>query len=215
MTDVFDEIAEDLRREKLHQFWKENGSWIIGGILLAVVMTGALSFWRQWESNRNAAATAELTRVVGKNDPAALAAYAQGAPGDQAMLARFMAAAAYTQHGDKDKAVAMYDAIASAMGPDKAYRQLAKLYSVSLRADGGDAAALRAELKPLLSEKAVWRYTALELDALLASRAGDRGAAVEDLTKISADPLAPADARARAFTLRSLYVAGKEKEGAK
>lgn len=209
MTDVFEEIAEDLRREKLNQFWKENGSWIVGGILLAVVMTGALSFWRQWEYTRDAKATAELTRVAALSDNAALETFAKDAPADQAMMARFIAASSYLSHGQKDKAIAAYDAIASATGTDKTYRHLAKIYSISLRADGGDAAALRKELAPLLSGKAVWRYSALELDALLAFRAGDKAAAVDDLAKISADPMAPADARARAFTLRSFYVAEK------
>jgi hypothetical protein len=211
MSDVFDEIADDLRREKLNLFWKENGSWIIGGVVLAILMTGALSFWRDFEFKRNAAATAELTRVATMNDAGALEYFAQSAPADQAMLARFMSAGSYAQKGEKDKALAMYNAIVETRGVDKAYRNLAKLYAVSLRADGGDAVTLRAELAPLVSDKSPWRYTALELDALLALRAGDRGTAVENLTKITADPLAPADARARAFTLRWLYVAEASK----
>ncbi len=46
MTEIFDEISDDLRSEKLNQFWKENGAWIIGGALGAVLLTGSLTLWR-------------------------------------------------------------------------------------------------------------------------------------------------------------------------
>jgi hypothetical protein len=209
MTDVFDEIADDLRREKLNQFWKENGSWIIGGVVAAVLLTAGLSFWRQWEYRRNTAATAELVRLVTAADLPQLENFARTGDKNHAMIAKFVAAATHLEHGEKDQATALYDSIAATSGLDKTWRELAQLLSIGQRLDGDDPEKLKQELSALSSDKSAWRYTALEFSALLDARQGDRQAAIDALTKITADPLAPTDARTRAFTLRELYIAGK------
>ncbi|MCE9508530.1 MAG: tetratricopeptide repeat protein [Alphaproteobacteria bacterium] len=209
MTDVFDEISDDLRREKLNQFWKENGSWIIGGAVIAVLLTGALSFWRQWEYRRNTAATSELVRLVTASDLPTLESFAKTGSKNHAMLARFMAAGAHLEHNEKDQAIALYNDIAETSGIDKTYRDLARVLSIGQRIDKDDPEKLQRELSALSDDKGVWRYTALELEALLSARQGRMQDAVDVLTKITADPLAPADARTRAFTLRELYMAEK------
>ena len=44
MSDEFmHEVHEDLRQQQLKEFWRENGNWIIGGALLAVVMTAGMA----------------------------------------------------------------------------------------------------------------------------------------------------------------------------
>jgi len=212
MADVFDEISDDLRREKLNQFWKENGAWIIGGIIAAVFLTAFLSFWRQWEYRQAAAATTELVRLVTSADPARLENFAKASDKNHATAARFLAAGNYLEHGDKDHATALYNDIAATFGIDAAYRDLARLLSVVQRLDGGDPEKLKKELSGLSGDKNPWRYTARELEALLAARQGQAQEAVAALTKITADPLAPPEARTRAFTLRELYIAGSRDE---
>ena len=209
MTDVFDEINDDLRREKLHQFWKENGAWIIGGAIMAVLFTGALSLWRQWEYRRDAEATTELTRLVAASDLPPLESFARTASKNHAMLAGFLAAAAHLEHGEKDQAVALYNDIAATSGLDRTWRDLAKVLSIGQRLDHDDPGKLQKELSALSGDNGAWRYTALELEALLAARQGRMQNAIEALTKVASDPLAPADARTRAFTLRELYMAEK------
>jgi hypothetical protein len=209
MTDVFDEIADDLRREKLNQFWKENGSWIIGGVIMAVLLTAALSFWRHWEYQRNTAATTELTRLASVSDLPQLESFAKTGSKNHAMIARFVAAGVHLERGEKDQAVALYNEIAATSGIDKTWRGLAQALSIGQRLDRDDPEKLQKEISALSGDEGAWRYTALEFSALLAARQGNMQAAADALTKITADPLAPADARTRAFTLRELYIAGK------
>jgi len=95
MTDVFDEINDDLRREKLKAFWAENGRWIIGTAIAAVLLTAALSFWQQWKHSRNMKATDALVSVLSADDPAKAESYAASAGKTHAAVARFIAAGTY------------------------------------------------------------------------------------------------------------------------
>ena len=207
MADVFDEIDEELRHEKLHQFWKENGPWIIGGAVGAVLFTGVQVFWRQWEYKHDTTATTELSRLVA--DPSGLEKFAGTGDKNHALIARFTAAGAYLEQGEKDKAIELYDAVAGMPGIDESLRNLAKVFSISQRLDKDSPDKLWKELSMLSGDDGVWRYTARELEAFLAVRQGDFKKALDVLEKITADPLAPADARARAFTMRKFYMAEK------
>jgi hypothetical protein len=207
MTDVFDEISDDLRREKLNQFWKENGAWIIGGAIGAVLLTGALTFWRQHESARDAEATTQLTRVVEAANVTGLESFAATADKNHAMMARFLAADAYLEQKQTDKALALYNAIASTSGLDETWRDLARIHSISLRLDKDPPDALAKELSALSGDKDVWRYGAREMQALLAARQGQMQTAADILARITADPEAPGDMRQRALSLRQLYIA--------
>lgn len=207
MTDVFDEISDDLRREKLNQFWKENGSWIIGGALGAVLLTGAMTAWRTWEYNRDATATTQLARLTDAADWSKVENFAVGSDKNHAMMARFMAADAYLAQHQNDKAIALYNAIAATSGLDKTWRDLARIHSLSLRLDKDPPDALLKELNGLSGDKDVWRYTAREMQALLAARQGHMQDAANILASITADPQAPEDMRQRAFSLRELYIA--------
>lgn len=208
MADVFDEINDDIRREKLNQFWQENGAWIIGGAIAAVLLTGGMSFWRQWQHQHDVAATSELLRVEQQADVAKLEDFAKTTGKNHAVIARFIAAGIHLDRGEKEQAAALYDQIGGAFGVDRIYRELAKILSVSQRLDRGDPEKLKKELSGLSGDSGYWRYTARELGALLEAKQGHTQRAIEVLTGITSDPQAPEDARARAVKLRELYIAG-------
>lgn len=207
MTDFFDEISDDLRQQKLNQFWKENGAWIIGGAIGAVVLTGALTLWRQHTLDRDMKQTAQFVRIEKANDPARLESFAATSDKDHAMMARFAAADDYLTHKQNDKALAIYNTIANTSGLDKTWRDLARLHSISLRLDKDSPDALAKELAPLAGDKDVWRFSAREMQALLAARQGKMDEAAKILTLLAADPDVPDDMRQRAFSLRQLYIA--------
>ena len=213
MADVFDEIDEDLRREKLKIFWDENKSWIVGGIAGAILMTAVMSGWRAWDYSRDTAATAQLVSALSAGGPAALETFARDGRMGPAAAARFIAAGDYLKKGEKDKAVALYEDIADSFGLNSTYRALAKLLSIAQRLDDGDPAKLTKELSHLSGNGDPWRYLAREMEALLAAKQGDMATAVARLDTITADPEAPASIRARAFALREFYAAENSGSG--
>src|SRR4051812_35304577 len=124
MAEMFDEIGDELRREKLNQFWKENGSWIIGGALGAVLLTAVLTFWRHWTFERDVTATAALSRLVDAGEYSKLESFAAASDKNHAMMARFIAADAYAERDEKAKAVALYDDISKTTGLEASWRDL-------------------------------------------------------------------------------------------
>ncbi|MCK5658545.1 MAG: tetratricopeptide repeat protein [Alphaproteobacteria bacterium] len=207
MADIFDEINDDLRHEKLRQFWKENGPWIIGCAVGAVLLTGAQSFWRYWEHKSDVAATVELIRLV--DDPSGLENFAGIEDKSHATIAHFAAAGAYLEQGEKNKAIALYDTIAKTSGIDMPLRDLARVLSISQRLDKDSPDKLLKELAALSGDDGTWRYTAWELEALLAVRQGNLQKAMDALAKITSEPLAPLNVRSRALILHDLYRAEK------
>lgn len=205
MTQIEEEIQDDLRREKMEQFWKENAGWIIACAILAVVFTGALTWWRQHEYKQNVAQTAGLLEVLKENDTKALADYAAASDKDHAAIALFTAAALHSQRNQEAEAVNLYRKIEGTTGLDSTYRDLAKLLRVSKRLGADEPASLHKDLGPL-TVKGPWRYTALELQALLYARESKMKEAADSLTRITQDAGAPGDVRMRASTLRELYM---------
>lgn len=204
--EIMNEINDDLRAQQLAAFWKENGNWIIGGALLAVVMTGVMVFWRGYKEDRNMAETKTMLSALSANDPAAIETYAKDADKNHAVIARLSAAAILVQKGEKEKAAAIYDDISKTTGADRSLRDLAALLGVGQKIDTGAPADLHDALKPLMKEKSAFRFSALEMDALVFAREGKMQEAADRLTEISSNAAAPQDARARAYTLRELYM---------
>jgi hypothetical protein len=71
----------------------------------------------------------------------------------------------------------------------------------------GDPAALRARLLPLAGAESPWRFSAREIDGLLAARAGDAQAAAQRFRELADDPQAPPGVRSRAAELAALQTA--------
>ena len=204
MSDIMHEIKDDLRQQQLKAFWQENRDWIIGGVILAIVLTGGMSYWRSHQAEKNMQRTSAMLQVLNTGDPAAISAFAQSG-GTQAVLARFAAAGAYLQKNQTDEAIAVYQTIEKQRGADKVLRDLAKLQRLILQMSTADTALMQSELASLASDKNPLRFTAMEMQALLFARDGKTEQAMEKLAFISGDAQAPQDVRMRAFTLRELY----------
>lgn len=208
MSDEFlNEVQEDLRQQKLKEFWRENGNWIIGGALLAVVMTAGLSFWRSHEATVNVRETKELIKAMDTFDTEKMAAFSKETDRKHALLARFAEAKTYMERQQYDKAADAYDQASRMMGVDGTWKDLAKLYSINLRLDKGDPAKLHEELETLTGKNDPWRFSAREMQAVLYAREKKMNEAVSTLEDILSDPQAPVELRQRAASLRGLYQA--------
>jgi hypothetical protein len=210
MSEFMEEVNEDLRRQQLEQFWKENGAWIIGGVFLAVIFTAGLTWWRSYTHTHNMQETAQLIEIINESDVEKLASFADRTDKHHAVIARLAAAAVYAKRKEPEKAVAIYTSIQNTTGVDRTYRELARLLSVGQRLETGDPAALHKDLKELTEKGDTWRFSALELEALLYARERKLKEAAGALAEIISDSSAPQDVRMRASTLREFYVGAAE-----
>lgn len=208
MADIFQEVDEELRRDKAAEFWARYGRYIIALVVFVVAATAAYVGWKEYRLQQQTAygeRFAVALSLIQEKKPAdaleALGGLAQDASAGYATLARFRAAAIKTGQGDRDGAAAIYDAIAKDSAVDPLYARLADLYYVMAMLETGEPVALAGRLEPLLAADGPWRFSARELAALLALRTGDVAKARENYTKLADDQKTPAGIRARAAEL--------------
>jgi hypothetical protein len=207
VSDIFDEVEEDLRAERARKFWQRWGGVALGVVLLGVAGSGGWQAWR-WYEQRQAAAAAETYLALHRaaeqpggnlaNIGNGFAALARESPSGYRTLARLRAAALKAETGDAVGALALWNEVASDGEADPLYRDLATLLGVSHALDSGDPAQLAARLAPLTAEGNPWRASAREAQALLAIRRGQTEEARRILEALVADAGAPQGVRERA-----------------
>ena len=206
MTDLIREVEEDLRRENLEKLWRKYGSYALVAAVLIVLTVAANVGWQHYSaSQRDGRARgyeAALNLVAAEDAKAqeSLQAVAQGSDG-YAALARLHAAALKAEAGDIDGAVATYEQLAADSSVDRPLRDLSLILLAARTADTADPAQLTQRLQPLTDAANPWRYSALEITALLARRAGDNEKAQQILTGLADDLNAPRALRQRATEL--------------
>ena len=219
MADIFNEVDEEVRRERLKAFWDRYSIFIIA---LAVLIVAGIGGWRAYEffvGQKAAVAGAAFEEAVtlseqGKHAEAekAFAKVVTEAPQGYAVLARFRTASELAQAtpGKPDEAVKAYEAIAADGSLSQSWRDLAALRAGLLLVDVAPFADLRSRLDPITAAGRPYRHTARELLALSAFRGGDLAEARRYIDMIGADPETPPGSRQRVEVLSAL-MAGQGK----
>jgi hypothetical protein len=211
--DIFREVDEELRQERLEKAWKAYGNYAIGAVVALLLAIGAARGWQEYSAKQRQAESAQFAAAAnlaaeGKQDEAAalFAALAEKGGRTYGALARFHQAALKIKAGDAAGGIALYDAIARDDSVEKPLRDAALLLGTMHAADqpSADAPVLAARLEPLIAGGGPWRNAASELAGILAIKAGDTAKARERFKAIADDADAPANLRARAAELLAL-----------
>ncbi len=205
MADIFQEVDEDVRRDKAMRLWRKYGSYVIIACVAIVVGTAGRVGWREYKAAQQAEESGRYViaaRLLEKGDTAAAVASFQSLAADAStgygVLALFQGATSRVKSGDEPGALAVYDQIAADDGMDPIFRGLAQLQAVMLLIDDGGIDDLTARLAPLLADGSAWRYSALEMQAILKHREGDVPGARAAFKALSEDAAAPTGMRRRA-----------------
>ncbi|HEV8026483.1 MAG TPA: tetratricopeptide repeat protein [Stellaceae bacterium] len=205
MSDIFQEIDEELRRENFAKLWQRYGIYVIALAVVVVLATGGVVAWRQYQSKQRQAEGARYTLALdlarqGKDKDAAevFGEITRQAGAGRAMLARFETAALKAKSGDVKDAIGQYQALAADTAIDPVYRGLATLLWAQYQLRDGDPKAIIEALVPLTGYENPWHPSALELTALAQIKAGNKEEALAIYQRLAEDPGAPRGARARA-----------------
>ncbi len=208
MADIFREIDEDLRADRVARLWKRYGWAVIAAAVAVVLASAGWVAWRDYDQKRQGRAGAQFAAAMAQADGgdvnaalATLGRLIKDDPRGYAMLGRLYEAGLLDRAGKADEALADYDAVAGDSSIDPLYRDLARLAAAYHRIDKEPADKLTEQLRPLLADSNPWRFAARELDALARLKAGDVKGAREALTRLSDDATAPQGVRARATEL--------------
>jgi hypothetical protein len=213
VVDIFDEVEEELREERMQELLKKHGVLLIAACLLVV---GSVAGWKAWgwyEERRDLdaatryLAASSVTAAAGVAGPnrllaaSAFQAVAANSPDGYRVLARLREAALRAESGDLDGASTLWDQVAADSSTDQLLRDLASLTWCMYHADKGDPGLLESRLKPLTAPGNAWRPLAREQFALLDLRQGHTDAAKTQLKALTIDPTAPNGVRARASAM--------------
>jgi hypothetical protein len=210
VSELFDEVDEDVRRDQLKKLWDRYSIYIVAGALLIVAAVGGWRGYEYLEAKKAAEAGAAFEQAVELSEQnkhaeaeAAFTGLAAKAPSGYRTLARLRAAGEAASR-DTQAAAKLYDDIAadrSVSGPE---RDLAKVRAAGLLLEKTSYPDMLARLESATVPGSTFRHSARELLALSAWRANDTAAARQWLDLIANDGETPSTLRSRAEALQAL-----------
>ena len=210
MSELFDEVDEEVRREQLKQLWDKYSIFIVAGAFLIIAGVGGWRGYQYLEAKKAAEAGAMFDKAVELSEAnkhieaeAAFNDLAAKAPSGYRMLARLRAAAEVASR-DPKAAAKMYDDIAADRSIGAEQQDLARVRAAELLVDSAAYSEMLQRLESSTGPEATFRHTARELLALSAWRANDTNAARKWLDLIANDGETPPSLRSRAEALQAL-----------
>lgn len=212
MSDIFQEVEEDLRRERLKRVWDRYGIFVILGAVLVVVVTAGwrgLDAWNTSKARNNGDAFSAVLQATdanpGPTSAAELVDFAGGAPAGYAMLARFRAATDYARTGEAAEAVTLLTDLSRDSSIPALYRDLATVRLGQTLLDENDPTGA-AQTVAALAEDSNNAFTnaAQEVMGLAAYAQSDRVAAERWFTTLSEGAGVPQDMAQRARLMLAL-----------
>ena len=210
MSELFDEVDEDVRRDQLKKLWDRYSIFIVAGALLIVAAVGGwrgyeyLQMQKAVETGKAFDAAVELAdQAKHAEAEAAFAKLVTTAPSGYRMLARLREAAEIGSR-DPQAAVKMYDDISADRSIGAVEQDLAKVRAGGLLLETATYPAMLQRLEASTAPTATFRHSARELLALSAWRANDTTAARKWLDLIANDGETPSGLRSRAEALQAL-----------
>lgn len=194
MVDIFDELKEEAQEEKWLNIWKKYQNHLYGVMILCVALTAGNVFWKRHQRSKALEASEKyisaLHSIDGKHAKTAVGLLEEiplkenGAYKD---LSRFLVGSLLQDEGDDEGAREVYRGIVNDAASGSPYRNLALLRLAYLGFDSEDPKALLGLLEGLTKKGNPWRYSALELTALLHMKLGNADTAKTHLTTLLED----------------------------
>ena len=210
MSELFDEVDEDVRREQLKKLWDRYSIYIVAGALLIIAAVGGWRGYEYLEAKKAAEAGSAFDAAVELSEQnkhaeaeAAFTKLAATAPSGYRTLARLRAAAEIASR-DPQAAVKMYDDIAADRSVGAAEQDLARIRAAGLLLETATYPTMLQRLEAAAAPEATFRHSARELLALSAWRANDTAATRQWLDLIANDGETPSGLRSRAEALQAL-----------
>jgi hypothetical protein len=216
VTDIFQEVEEDVRRERLEKLWKQYGDYVFVAVAAVAIGVAGYKLWDRYELQQkyNAAKTftaAQEAADAGNANSAAqtFAKLSKTAPGGYAALSKLAEANSLMMAGNRTGALQLYKEIA-----DKGEAPLADV--ARIRAAWAMVEfAPRSEIEPLLApinnDQSEWRTMAREILAYADYRAGALQQAQKEFQALADDKNVPRTMHQRVDAMATFLKAGGDK----
>ena len=210
--EVFREVDEDYRRDRMIAFWRRYGGLAFAAVLAMLLAAEGANYWIQRNHAKKEAETAEFEALLSSIKPGAdaeaianISAYAAKADPTKATLALFAEASMRQRAGNNVAAAQVYHQIADGGQASEELRDLAVVRLGYIAVDEANPEPLIPRLQTIAAKDSPWRFSAKEAIALLTARAGQRESAATMFSDLAQDVGAPPDMAGRARALAELY----------
>jgi hypothetical protein len=210
VSELFDEVDEEVRREQLKKLWDRYSIYIVAMALLVIAAVGGWRGYQYLEAKKAAEAGDAFNKAAALSEQnkhaeaeTAFTDLAAKAPSGYRMLARFRAAAEAANR-DPKAAAKMFDDLAADRSVGAEQQALARVRAAGLLLDTTSYSDVLQRLQGEAAPEATFRHAARELLALSALRTNDATAARQWLDMISLDGETPPSLRSRAEALQAL-----------
>jgi hypothetical protein len=210
VSELFNEVDEEVRREQLKKLWDRYSIYIVAGALLIIAAVGGWRGYEYLEGKKAAEAGAAFDKAVELSEQnkhteaeAAFTSLAAKAPSGYRVLARLRAAAELANR-DPQAAAKLYDDISADRSIGAPEQELARVRAAGLLLETTSYPNMLQRLEAATAPGATFRHTARELLALSAWRANDTTAARRWLDLMANDGETPPSLRSRAEALQAL-----------
>ncbi|WIY53803.1 tetratricopeptide repeat protein [Devosia sp. YIM 151766] len=212
---IFREIDEELRSDRMRALWRRYAPFVIGGAIAIVALVAVNEGWAWYTKSQSSQSSQELYAALDAAERGDLSAaqaqldqLAADGSGGYPALAEFRKAALLAEQDDVTGAIAAYDALANTQS-NMRLRDLALLLAGNLLVDSGSLADVETRIGTLATDDSQLRRVARELLGLAQYKAGDFAAAQASFQAVLDDPLATASLRNRmAYYLAQMLSAG-------
>lgn len=174
MSDLFDEIKEDLTREKYAIIWQKYGNYFIGAAIAALILTGFGVVWKNHTSSNYASYSDALYEANKSPETEAIKKYDDiiaNANGTYKAIAGLRKAAILLKDSKNQDALDTYKKVIETSGVPQELKDVAKLLYISVSSnlaidnkEYNDAAA-KEYLQENIGGSGIFKYSVLEITA--------------------------------------------------
>jgi hypothetical protein len=216
VSDVFQEVEEEYRRQQLAKLWEKYRVPIIGAAAALILGVAGYQGWTWWHgkevdrSSREMEAVGDLMRAnpqAEKDAADRLAKLAANGSGGYPLLAKFQEAGMRAQLREFAVAVKLYDDIARS-GGDPLFAGYAQIRAAVLLSETASYDDMKKRLEALANGTGAWRLEAKELLAYAAWRGGKPQDALKLYGEIEKAEDVSVGVKRRSYEMSALIKAG-------
>lgn len=207
MSDLLEELKEDLQREKYMRIWQKFGNYIIGAAIAALVLTalgvaGKEYLNRKYDNYSDklfAASNAPKNEAIAKYDELISVGNAT-----YKAIARVRKASILLENNKIEEALAEYKKVAMDSSAPAEFRDIAKLIyivtSSNMELDTPKKEDIDAKLflQDSISDKGIFKYSAMEFEAFQDLKNNNYTKAKDTFSTLAGSADAPSDIKSRA-----------------
>ncbi|MDL2340914.1 MAG: tetratricopeptide repeat protein [Pseudomonadota bacterium] len=199
------EVDENLRRDRVHDFFRDNRGLLIAALILFLATAGGIIWWQQHQIDKSGEEVEQLAKVyrdIGDSKldkvPAEIGPLASSSSKSVRASALFTRAALALEQNDSALASTTYGAIANDSSMPQPYRDAALLRQTTLDFDKLKPEEVISRLAPLAKPDSAWFGSAGEMTAMALIKQGKTLEAGKSFAAIAANKDVPVSMRARA-----------------